>query len=49
MVRAPAKPDDVEKAVKSLAKGLFDNMFNWLVGRMNLTVLPKELKYGNDW
>ena len=34
-VRIPVKLSDVENAVGSLAKGLFDNMFNWLVDNMN--------------
>jgi myosin heavy subunit len=26
----------------SLAKSLYDNLFNWLVERMNLTILPEN-------
>ena len=29
-----------------LAKSLFDNLFNWLVAKMNLVILPEELKTG---
>jgi myosin heavy subunit len=47
-IRTPLKPDDVDEAIKALAKGLFDNMFNWLVNRMNLTILPRELKEGGS-
>ena len=34
-VRIPDKLTNVANAVGSLAKGLFDNMFNWLVDYMN--------------
>jgi myosin heavy subunit len=36
--RTPLKPEDVNTALMSLAKSLFDNMFNWLVAKMNLTI-----------
>ena len=45
--RTPWKPDEAMTSIQSLAKGLFDNMFNWLVNKMNLLILPKELKSGN--
>ena len=28
----------------SLAKKLYDNLFNWLVLKMNRTILPKEIE-----
>jgi myosin heavy subunit len=42
--RSPDKLTNVENAVGSLAKGLFDNMFNWLVVTMNQEILPEALK-----
>ena len=39
-VRAPYKKNECCDARDSLAKQLFDNLFNWLVERMNLTILP---------
>jgi len=42
--RSPDKLTNVENAVGSLAKGLFDNMFNWLVVSMNQEILPEALK-----
>lgn len=42
--RSPDKLANVENAVGSLAKGLFDNMFNWLVVTMNQEILPEALK-----
>lgn len=41
--RSPEKLTAVENAVGSLAKGLFDNMFNWLVLTMNQEILPEAL------
>jgi len=40
--RSPAKPNLVAGAVEALAKALFNNMFNWLVAKMNLQLLPEE-------
>jgi len=42
--RTPAKPDAVGDAVKSLAKALYNNMFDWLVAKMNVEILPDDIK-----
>lgn len=42
-VRTPAKPADVAGTVGALAKAIFDNLFNWLVLKMNMAILPPEL------
>lgn len=34
----------VENNIKALAKGVYDNLFNWLVKKMNLNILPEKLK-----
>jgi myosin heavy subunit len=39
-LRAPWKLPECYESRDSFAKSLFDNMFNWLVDRMNLTILP---------
>jgi myosin heavy subunit len=39
-LRAPYKKNECYDARDSLTKCLFDNMFNWLVDRMNVTILP---------
>jgi len=36
--------DDCNNYRDSLAKGLYDKLFNWLVKRLNFTVLPAEKK-----
>ncbi len=39
-MRAPYKITECYESRDSFAKSLFDNMFNWQVDRMNLTILP---------
>ena len=46
--RTPDKPDNVLSTQNSLAKQLFDNMFNWLVAKMNIEILPDDLKSGSE-
>ena len=41
-IRAPYKKSECNDSRDSFAKNLFDNMFNWLVVRMNQTILPDE-------
>jgi myosin heavy subunit len=41
-VRAPYKKNECSDSRDSLAKCLYDNLFNWLVERMNLTILPEN-------
>ena len=45
--RTPDKPSNVANTVDSMAKALFDNMFNWLVAKMNIEILPDEKKSGD--
>ena len=33
--------------MESLAKSLYNNMFNWLVAKMNIEILPEEKKLGD--
>jgi myosin heavy subunit len=40
-IYSPYRGEDVEDARDSFAKALYDNMFNWLVERMNMTILPE--------
>ncbi len=40
--RSPYKLDECGFARDSFAKALYDNMFNWLVERMNVTILPED-------
>lgn len=42
-VRTPDKPANVRGTVDSLAKAIFDNLFNWLVLKMNMEILPPAL------
>ena len=35
--------------LEALAKGIYDNMFNWLVNKMNLEILPDEKKSGDQY
>lgn len=46
--RTPDKPQNVANTKDSLAKAIFDNMFNWLVAKMNIEILPAELKSGDS-
>mmetsp|Transcript_29119 Transcript_29119/g.28158 ORF Transcript_29119/g.28158 Transcript_29119/m.28158 type:complete len:221 (+) Transcript_29119:929-1591(+) len=39
-VRSPYKINECTDSKNSLAKAVFDNLFNWLVLRMNTTILP---------
>jgi myosin heavy subunit len=41
-VRAPYKKNECIDSRDSLAKALYENLFNWLVERMNLTILPDD-------
>lgn len=45
--RTPEKPQMVAGCIEALAKALFDNMFNWLVAKMNIEILPEEMKSGD--
>lgn len=45
--RTPDKPQNVASTKDSLAKAIFDNLFNWLVAKMNIEILPAEKKSGN--
>ena len=45
--RTPDKPSNVSNTKDSLAKAIFDNMFNWLVAKMNIEILPAEKKSGD--
>lgn len=40
--RSPFKKQECNDSRDSLAKSLYDNMFNWLVERMNLTIIPES-------
>lgn len=42
--RTPLKPDQVQDSVKTLAKALYNNMFDWLVAKMNIEILPDQIK-----
>ena len=42
--RVPVELNTVKDNIASLAKGLYDNMFNWLVIKMNQEILPTALK-----
>ena len=44
MGRTPLKPDQVADSVKTLAKALYNNLFDWLVAKMNVEILPEEIK-----
>lgn len=46
--RTPAKPKLVKEAVFALAKRLYDNMFNWLVAKLNVEILPEAMKSGDS-
>jgi len=45
--RTPEKPSNVVNSVDSMAKAIFDNLFNWLVAKMNIEILPDEKKSGD--
>lgn len=45
--RTPDKPQNVANTKDSLAKAIFDNLFNWLVAKMNIEILPAEKKSGD--
>lgn len=45
--RTPDKPSKCVETVQALSKALFDNMFNWLVDKMNIEILPDEIKTRN--
>jgi myosin-1 len=42
--RTPDKPSVVQSTLGSLAKALYDNLFNWLVAKMNESILPEDTK-----
>ena len=42
--RTPENMNTVANNIASLAKGLYDNMFNWLVVKMNQEILPTQMK-----
>lgn len=46
--RAPIKPNECNDTRDSLAKSLYNNLFCWLVQRMNLTILPKFILEGEE-
>jgi len=47
--RTPDKPKIVEGTLDALAKGIYDNMFNWLVAKMNIMILPDAKKSGDKF
>lgn len=47
--RTPDKPQMVANSVEALAKGIYDNMFNWLVAKMNIEILPEAKKSGDKY
>lgn len=40
--RAPYKKNECYDSRDSLARALYDNLFNWLVERMNVTIIPEN-------
>lgn len=42
MIYNPYTKEACDDARDSFAKALYDNLFNWLVERMNVTILPEE-------
>ena len=46
-IRTPLKIDECRDARDSLAKDMFNNMFCWLVKRMNVTILPDFILDGD--
>lgn len=45
--RTPQRHKNVIEAVLAMAKRLYDNMFNWLVGKLNVEILPSAKKSGD--
>ena len=48
-IRTPEKPETVGNQRDSLAKSIYDKLFNWLVAKLNLEILPDELKSGDKY
>ncbi len=49
VIESPMNKADCNFARDSLSKDLFDKLFNWLVKRLNFTILPEEdLETGFD-
>jgi len=46
--RTPDNEANVASAKDSLAKSLYDRMFNWLVAKMNIEILPED-KYEDNF
>jgi len=47
-IRAPLKKKDCEENRDSLAKALYNQLFCWLVKRMNKTIIPAFMLPGGD-
>lgn len=46
--RTPQRFKSVIESVQAVAKRLYDNMFNWLVGKLNVEILPEAKKSGDQ-